>query len=183
MNTRDYDLIQSIAQGDEDAFNELVSRYKDKVFSIIYRYLGCCPDAEDLAQEVFIKIWRHAGGFKGKSALSTWVYKIVANHCLNYRMKAKRHRLSPLDEGIPDHKECHEEEYIRKKTSGVLLEALNSLPPRQRLAIILSRFDDCSYREISEILDVSLAIVESLLFRAKENLRKKLAPMRNKGEI
>lgn len=176
-------MIQRVASGDEEAFNELVERFKKNVFSVIYRYLGCCPDAEDLAQDVFIKLWRSAGGFRGKSALSTWIYRMTANHCLNYRKKRNRGSFSELDEQIPAPGEGHEKEYEKAKTARIVLEALDSLPARQRMALILSRFEDRSYREISEILGVSLSSVEGLVSRARENLKNKLRPLREKGEI
>ncbi len=183
MIDQDLGLTQRIARGDEEAFNELVARFKKNVFSIIYRYLGSCPDAEDLAQDVFIKIWRHAGGFKGKSSLSTWIYRIVANHCLNYRKKRKQNLASELDEQIPAPGSCHEKEYLKSRTAKILLDALDGLPPRQRMALILSRFEERSYKEIAEILGISLSSVEGLISRARENLKEKLRPLREKGEI
>ncbi len=183
MTDKDTGLIERVALGDEGAFDELVERFKRNVFSIIYRYLGCCPDAEDLAQEVFIKVWRNAGRFRGKSALSTWIYRITANHCLNYRKKRGRTSFSELDEQFPAPGECHEKEFEKAKTVRIVLDALDSLPPRQRMALILSKFEDRSYNEIAEILGTSLASVEGLVSRARQNLKERLRPLKEKGDI
>ncbi len=174
----DQDLIKLVAIGDEKAFEQLVRKYEQAVFSTIYRYIGNRDDVEDLAQEIFLKIWRNAKKFKGKSKFSTWLYRIVVNHCINYRRKHK-YKHASLDEmtekGIipeslkvtPDWEQKRRVEFVRK--------AVNELPERQRMALVLSQFEGRSYKEIAEIMKVSLSSVESLIFRGRSSLREKLA--------
>jgi RNA polymerase sigma-70 factor (ECF subfamily) len=182
----DIALIRGIAEGDEGALEELVTKYQRRVLNTIYRYVGDSEEAEDLAQEVFVKIWRGARGFKGKSKVSTWIYRIAVNHCLSYRAK-RRTRVESLDEiqekgGVPEGIKV-EEDTERERRAGLVRDAVYELPERQRMALILSKFEGRSYKEISEIMGTSLSAVESLIFRAKDNLGKKLLPLRERGEI
>ena len=173
----DEDLIKYAAGGNERSFEEIVSRYQQAVFNTIYRYTGSREDVQDLAQEVFIKVWRNAGKFKGESKFSTWLYRIVVNHCLNYRRK-RRHQHVSLDDLAekgdtpeplkvkPDHEQTRVVELVRAAVDG--------LPERQRMALVLSQYEGRSYKEIAEIMKVSVSSVESLIFRARRALRGKL---------
>lgn len=173
----DEHLISLAASGDEQAFEHIVQKYQQAVFNTIYRYTGSHDDVQDLAQEIFIKVWHNAAKFKGKSKFSTWLYRIVANHCINYRRRRRKDHVS-LDELSekgqtpeslkvqPDWEAKSRVEHIRK--------AVNELPERQRLALILSKFEDKSYKEIAEIMKVSVSSVESLIFRARSKLRERL---------
>jgi RNA polymerase sigma-70 factor (ECF subfamily) len=170
--------IRLIAEGDEQAFEQLVQKYQQAVFNTVYRYIGIQDDVQDLAQEIFIKVWRNAGKFKGKSKFSTWLYRITVNHCINYRRKNKHKHVS-LDEMtekgktpeafkvIPDWEQRRKVELVRR--------AVDELPDRQRMALVLSQFEERSYKEIAEIMKVSLSAVESLIFRARSAVRVKLA--------
>lgn len=176
-------LIDAVAVGDENAFEQLVKHYQRQVLSTIYRYIGDASAAEDVAQEVFIKVWRNARGFKHKSSFSTWLYRIVVNHCLNYQAKRKRRQTVPLDEQIPDEGPGVSERFEKERRAKIVRDAVADLPERQRIALILSRFEDKSYQEIAKVMKTSLSSVESLIFRAKENLKKTLFPLREHGEI
>jgi RNA polymerase sigma-70 factor (ECF subfamily) len=183
---QDFALIQRIAQGDEDAFERLAERYHRSILNTIYRYINDPQDAEDLAQEVFVKIWRGARGFRGKSKVSTWIYRIAVNHCLNFRSrrKVRAQSLEEIEErgGLPAALKV-EEDGERARRAEIVQDAVRELPDRQRMALILSKFEGRSYREISEIMGVSLSSVESLIFRAKDSLGKRLLPLRERGEI
>lgn len=174
MHDPDYGLISKVAGGDDAAFTQLVDKYKRRVLFTAYRYVGDASASEDLAQEVFIKVWQKAGSFKHKSLFSTWLYRIVVNHCLNYRAKQKRIKTVRLDEQIPDSSVGSEERLEKERQSRIVREAVSKLPKRQRMALILSRFEGKTYKEIAEVMGVSLSSVESLIFRAKDNLRRKL---------
>jgi RNA polymerase sigma-70 factor (ECF subfamily) len=174
MEDPDSALIAEVAAGDEDAFEQLVKKYERPVLSTIYRYIGDAFSAQDLAQEVFIKVWKKAASFKARSKFSTWLYRIVVNHCLNYRARRKRKATRELDESIPDSNPGIAERLETQRKSDIVREAVANLPERQRMALVLSKFEDKSYAEISEIMKLSLSSVESLIFRAKENLRKTL---------
>lgn len=182
----DTDLVKKVALGDEYAFEQLVKKYEHTVFNTIYHYIGDYNEAEGVAQEVFIKVWRHAKSFKGKSKFSTWLYRIVVNQCLNYRSKHKE-KLISLEETtekgkIPESLKV-EINFKHRRKAEIVRKAIDDLPRRQRIALILSKLEGKTYVEIAQIMGVSLSSVESLIFRAKENLRKRFLPMREKGEI
>lgn len=181
---RDKELLEKIVEGDEVAFEQIVKKYERRVLNTVYRYVGKSQEAEDIAQEVFIKVWRHAKSFKGKSKFSTWLYRIVVNQCLNYRDKHKEKPAS-LDEIMeygrtPDSLKV---EIGDEEKPKIVRRVIDELPKRQRMALVLSRFEGKSYSEIAQIMGVSLSSVESLIFRAKGSLKKKLLPLRKKGEI
>ena len=180
----DAEVVRSVAEGNEKAFEQLVEKYEHSVLNTIYRYIGYRVEAEDIAQEVFLKVWRHASDFKGRSRFSTWLYRIVVNQCLGYR---KKHKEKPetLDETIDKDRASitPEAEIERRKEAEIVRMAIDELPRRQRIALILSRFEGKSYKEIAQIMGVSLSTVESLIFRARGSLKKKLLPLKKKGEI
>jgi RNA polymerase sigma-70 factor (ECF subfamily) len=182
----DLELIRRTARGDEEAFEELVEKHKRPLLNTVYRYIGDPEDAEDLAQEVFVKVWKNASGFKGRSKVSTWLYRIAVNACLNDRRKRK-HRVESLDRmqesGRTPDALVAEEDRESAERNRIVREALSELPGRQRMALMLSRFEGRSYKEIAEIMDTSLSSVESLIFRAKEGLARRLLPLRERGEI
>jgi RNA polymerase sigma-70 factor (ECF subfamily) len=173
----DENLLRLAAGGDEHAFEDLVSRYQQAVFNTIYRYAGNSEDIQDLAQEIFVKVWRNAAKFKGRSKFSTWLYRIVINHCLNYRRKNRQRHVS-LDEltarGDLPEPLIAEPDWERRRKAGLVRRAVDELPERQRMALILAQFDGRSYREIADIMKVSVPSVESLIFRARRALRNKL---------
>jgi len=173
----DAQIIKLVAEGDEGAFEQLVHKYQQAVFNTIYRYIGNQDDVQDLAQEIFIKVWRNAGKFKGKSKFSTWLYRIVVNHCINYRRKNKRRHVS-LDEltekGRTPEAFKVEPDWEQRRTVQLVRKAVDELPDRQRMALVLAQFEEKSYKEIAEIMKISLSSVESLVFRARAALRHKL---------
>jgi len=176
----DLELVQKSAEGDEDAFERLVHRYEDTVYNTVYRYVGDAEEAEDLAQEVFLKIWRRAGTFAGHSKFSTWLYRVAVNQCLNHRRK--KGITGPLGQiEAEDPKAVSlEEEMVRKREVEAVRQAIDSLPGRQRLALILAKYEDRSYSEIAEIMGVSVSSVESLIHRARTTLRNNLSHLRQK---
>ena len=182
----DAELIQQVAHGDENAFEKLVKTYQHAVFNTIYRYIGDYDDLEDVAQEVFVKVWRYAKNFKRKSKFSTWLYRITVNQCLNYRSKRKQRHVS-LDEIMEKQKNPKplivEIDFGEREKAEVVRKAITELPERQRIALVLSKFEDKTYKEIVQIMGVSLSSVESLIFRARENLKKKLLPLVERREI
>jgi len=183
MKDLDPGLIARVAEGDESAFEQLVNHCERAVLSTIYRYIGDFTAAQDVAQEVFIKVWRHAGELRHKSAFLTWLYRIVVNQCLDYKDKRKRRKTVPLDESIPQQGPGLDEKHEEKRRTQIVRQAVNDLPGTQRMALVLSKFQERSYKEVAEIMEVSLSSVESLVFRAKENLKKKLLPFRERGII
>jgi RNA polymerase sigma-70 factor (ECF subfamily) len=176
----DNDLLNQAAEGNEKAFEELIKKYEKAVFSTIYRYTGNKEDIEDLAQEIFFKIWQKANSFKGRSKFSTWLYRIVVNHCLNYKAKTKHHlQHESLDE-MSARGKTPESLKVYSAYDGnchieMIQRAINELPKNQRLAFILAQLEDKSHAEIAEIMNLSVSSVHSLIFRARDSLKKKLS--------
>ncbi|OIN97392.1 hypothetical protein AUJ66_03550 [Candidatus Desantisbacteria bacterium CG1_02_38_46] len=194
MQETDEILIKKIATGDEIAFEEMVLRYQNKVLNLIYRHINSSSEAEEIAQDVFVKVWSQAKSFKGNSKLSTWLYRIAINLSINHLRKKKLKTVS-LDKGIflPDGKikkdiaapiDLQPDFAMAKNRQALLIKnAVDSLPPTQKTAFILSKYENHSYARISEIMNLSIPAIESLLFRAKQNLKKFLLPFREKGEL
>jgi RNA polymerase sigma factor (sigma-70 family) len=179
-------LISDLKRGDPKALESLFSVYKDKVLNTALGYLQNIEDAEEITQDVFVEIFNSAGKFKGDSALNTWIYRITVNKCLDrikYQKRKKRFAVISsifksdtgelnIDMQDPIHPGIETE---LKERSQILFKALNKLPDNQKTAFILSKIESLSYKEISEVLKCSISSVESLIFRAKQNLKKELS--------
>jgi RNA polymerase sigma-70 factor (ECF subfamily) len=180
------DLMARTAEGDELAFEILVRRHQTSVLNLVYRYVGDRTKARDLAQEVFIRVWRAAGRYEPRAKFTTWIYSITVHLCLNELKSAKGKKLIPLEiqEGdgqstnyeTPSDAQSPEDILLAEERSRQVSEALQSLPDNQRMALILKRYDSLSYGEIAKIMECSVSAVESLLVRAKRNLQEKLIP-------
>jgi RNA polymerase sigma-70 factor, ECF subfamily len=177
METPEFDLIRAIADGDEAAFEKLVRRYQNPVVSFIYRYIGDFYFAQDLAQEVFLRIFQAAPKFKPKAKVSNWVFKIAYN--LSANELKRRKRVSGFQAEISaGEREIwvkpltnHRAEARNRELEERLMAALGELPENQRAALLLKVNERLSYVEIAKILDVSVASVESLIFRARSRLK------------
>jgi RNA polymerase sigma-70 factor (ECF subfamily) len=179
----DAELAAAVAAGDAASFEQLVKKYERSVLNTIYRYVGDKAAAEDVAQEVFLKVWSRAKSFKGRSSFSTWLYRVVVNQCLNFRQKRARAKNVPLDETIAQGGPDPDERLDGAGRAAAVRAAVDELPARQRMALMLSKFEGRSYREIAEIMRTSTSSVESLIFRARQTLKKKLLPLRERGGI
>jgi RNA polymerase sigma-70 factor (ECF subfamily) len=180
----DLELLALTASGDQDAFAQLVRSHQSRVFNLGYRFSRDRQDAEDLAQEVFFKVWKYARTFKGRSAFSTWLYRLTVNTCLNYRQKKKiATEPLPLFGDLQAKTLAAGEEIVSRERENLLNKALNALPARQKMVLILANFEGKSYEEIAAIMEVSIAAVETLLFRARQNLAAILRPLKIKGEL
>ncbi|MGA2028391.1 MAG: RNA polymerase sigma factor [Syntrophobacteraceae bacterium] len=170
---REYELIKAIGAGDILAFETLVKRYRDPISNFIFRYMGDRFGAEDIAQEVFLRVYRAASEFEPRGKVSTWIFKIAYNLSLNEVLR--RSRFCPITD-IDDHGfELEEPNHTgRKELEEEVMEAVRHLPQKQRAALLLRVNEGLSYAEIANILSTSISSVESLLFRARENLRKTL---------
>ena len=137
-------------------------------------------DADDVTQEVFIEVFRSMGKFRADAKISTWLYRIALNKSLNFIRDNKKHRAvslsgNPQHEGVTGYDIEGPAEILQNKEKKEILEqAIESLPDKQKKAFVLSKYDDLSYKEISEVMKLSVSSVESLIFRAKQNLQKKL---------
>jgi RNA polymerase sigma-70 factor (ECF subfamily) len=183
--TSSEELMARIAEGDEEAFEILVTRHQTQVLNLIYPFLGDRTQAKDLAQEVFLRVWQAAKTYEAKAKFTTWIYRIATNLCFNELKAARRrrwflfHRSEESDENAvedtySDGSPTAEDILLAKERSRQISEALQSLPDNQRMALVLKRYDGLSYQEIAEIIGCSVSAVESLLVRAKRTLQEKL---------
>ena len=174
----DIQLMLDFANGDDSAFNQIMGKYKGIVIGITRRYFNDRSRAEDIAQEVFLRIYLSKNKYKPKSKLSTWIFRITANLCLN-DIRARKREEGNLDL-INDNTSSTDRELDiidkleKEELNETVRSALLSLPERQRLAVILSKYDGLSYQEISKILNCSISAVDSILQRAKQTLKKQL---------
>ena len=182
----DKQLIEEIQKNNQVAFKELVEKYQLLVINTCMGFVHNKPDADDLAQEVFIEVFNSIERFRGEAKISTWLYRISVNKSLNYiRDNKKRSLMKSIENFFTGEKntqfeisddETSEAQYNLLNTEkGVILhKAIESLPKNQRIAFVLSKYDDLPYKRIAEVMDISISSVESLLFRAKKSLQKKL---------
>jgi len=177
----DRDLIQRFKDGDLSSFDELVSRYHRRVINLIYRFTGNSQSAEDLAQEVFLKVYRGICGFQGRCKFFTWLYQITLNLCLRERKRLLQKQVDSLDDAMdngntPSSGDFTQEAFQKNELSRLVRKAVLSLPSEQRMAVILCKYHDLSYEEAAEILGISLTALKSRLHRAKLALKDTLAP-------
>ncbi len=191
LSDPDNQLMQKAGSGDRTAFKELIKKHQGTVTGIIYRYTGNHNEVEDLAQDIFLKIYKAADSYVPRAQFKTWLYKVVANHCLNFFRSQKRKAfITSLDQSVSeDHNPHLQRTDAQKEQPETLLQqpelqialkkALSELPERQRMAIILHRFEGLSYKEVADTLGSYLSAVESLIFRAMNNLKEKLSPYKS----
>jgi RNA polymerase sigma-70 factor (ECF subfamily) len=183
----DHRLISGLQAGDESAYEELIQRFQTPVYNLAYRLLNDPSDASDVAQEVFLKIFRNIGHFRGDSTLRTWVYRIAVNESHNRRRWLFRHRRGETGiEDTFDEIECREKPLmdagetpfdftVNREAQLLLEEALTEINPVFRTALVLREIEDMSYEEIADILEVSIGTVKSRIVRGREALRRNLA--------
>jgi len=181
------ETINLLLAGDSSAIRSFVDRYQPLVLRTARGFAGNTEDARDITQDVFIDILSNLHRFRAQSGLSTWIYRITVNRSLNYlrsNQRRKRHlfytddyqdegKTESMDFSDPGQKSPSEllEQQERSRT---LHQAVGSLPEKQQIAFTLAEYDDLSYKEIAEVMQLSISSVESLLFRARKNLQKKL---------
>jgi len=176
--SNDTELMTRLARGDMAALGNIVRRHQDKVLSLSYRVLGDWHRAEDVTQETFLRVYRAAKHYKPKARFTTWLYRIVINLCFDEQRKQAK-AAAPLEDANPavlagpDYNAAERKEVIESVKTAV-----NELPERQRLAVILHRYDGLSHAEIGEVTGWTKSAVESLMVRAYANLREKLDKMK-----
>jgi len=180
--SQEVDLI-AFQSGNIQAFEQLVNLYEKKVLNMCWYMLQNKEEAEDATQDIFIAIYQSKHLFKGQSQLSTWIHRITVNKCLEYIRKAKRKKRfgihiqidgSFMDQTI-DQEKNPEQAMVEKERSTTFLKAIQQLPENQRIAYTLHHMEEFSYKEISESMNLSLSAIESLIFRAKQQIKRKLA--------
>ena len=186
-------LMLRVRQGDWGAFTELVEKYKQPVMNLVYRMLRDATEAEDLAQVVFLQVYKSADRYRVSSKFSTWMFTIARNLCLNEIRRRSRHPADSLDGSQSDRDDQPARQYedlkIFSPTDNLLQgeleqkieEALAELPENQRTAILLCRGEELSYEDIAQVLGCSLSATKSLIHRGRETLKQKLKPYLRSG--
>jgi RNA polymerase sigma-70 factor, ECF subfamily len=186
-------LMLRVKQGDWAAFTELVDKYKQPVMNLVFRMLRDAIEAEDVAQVVFLQVYKSAHRYEVSSKFSTWMFTIARNLCLNEIRRRSRHPADSLDAPHPEREDQPLQQYEDKKSfsppdsllQGELEEkieqALADLPENQRAAILLCRGDELSYEEMAKVLGCSLSATKSLIHRGRETLKQKLKPYLRSG--
>ena len=176
----DPELIEAILAGSEAAFATLVERYQDRVLRLLSRYCRDQVECEDLAQEVFLKVFRKLHTFQGDSAFYTWLYRIAVNAATDHISRASSRRLrlvdddAVLDTGGEREEQSPSAPLLRDELAAVTRAIVDSLPEKFRTILVLREFEDLSYTEIAAVLQIQLGTVESRLFRARQRFREAL---------
>jgi RNA polymerase sigma factor (sigma-70 family) len=182
----DREFVLEIRKGNQQAFRLFVEKYQLAVVKICNGFIHSLEDSEDIAQEVFLEVYKSIHNFREEAKLSTWLYRISVNKSLNHLRKYKlKKNLDSIETLFTGNKNMINEirdnnnllpdgEIEQKEKANTLHRAIDSLSVNQRISFILNKYEDLSYKEIAEIMNISLSAVESLIHRAKINLQKKL---------
>jgi len=182
LESSEINRINRILQGEPQLYGEIISAYKNAVFSLCYRMVYQKQEAEDLSQEVFLKVYRNLGKYNQKMKFSTWILSIARNTCIDYLRKNRGENV-PLEEGIRT-KEVPisaEEAYLYKEQKQEIERAISALPEEYRLLITLYHQQGQSYKEITEILNMPMSLVKNRLHRGRKMLKEQLRPIKEEG--
>lgn len=187
-------LMLRVKRGDRAAFTELVEKYKQPVMNFVFRSLRDEAESEDLAQNVFLQVYKSRSRYKRTAKFSTWLFTIARNLCLNELRRRSRHPADSLEEAHAEHDDLPRQQFedksqvappeklLHSELAKKIEEALAELPENQRSAILLCRQDELSYEEIAAVLDCSLSATKSLIHRGRETLKEKLKPYLKTGD-
>ena len=185
----DQDLVLRVQQGDKSAFDLLVIKYQHRIMHLVNRYVKDPSEAQDVAQDTFIKAYRALADFRGESAFYTWLYRIAINTAKNYLLsRSRRHFDYEID--VQDAEQVENAAQLKdmdtpdnllmnEQIVKVIKDAVENLPEEMRIAITLREFEGMSYEEIAEAMDCPIGTVRSRIFRAREAIDEKLKPLLN----
>lgn len=177
-NGEESTLLKALSGGDQEAFSYVLEQYRDHVIRICRGFVTNNEDAEDIAQEVFVQLFKSASGLRGEARLSTWLYRVAVNKALNFRRsqgeKIQRLSTEPGKSSDLPAEEASDQQLSANDHRKALDMALNALPENQKTAFILSKYDELSYEEIAAVMKLSLSAIQSLIFRARRNLQDSL---------
>lgn len=190
LNDEEVILIQRLKRGDERAFEQIFHRYQEQVYNVAYRMVGNRETAEDMTQEVFLRVFQKIRGFKGKSAFSTWLYRLTVNLCVDHIRKQRAHPVESLEELVGNSEMdvdaaflvdemTPEDELVLKERRAAVQRIINSLPDKLRAVIILREIEGLSYKELAEALSCSMGRVKSLLHEARIELKRRIEQNRH----
>jgi RNA polymerase sigma-70 factor (ECF subfamily) len=174
--------MQRVAGGDMEAFQALIEVHQARVIGTVAKMLGDDVDSEDIAQQVFIRVWKSAGRYQPTAKFTTWLFKITRNLVFNELRRRKRHPVTPLQHEEEEHffqpADCGsmspDASLLDSELNDAIQMAIDALPETQRMAIVLRRYEEMPYDEIGEVLGLSVPAVKSVLFRARAELRENL---------
>lgn len=178
-------LVTALRRGVEEAYEILIQRYQQPVYNLVCRLMNDPSDASDIVQEVFLKVFRNIGSFRGNSSLKTWIYRIAVNEAYNHRRWFSRHQRQEValgpEPGVPSYADTLADagrspfdQAADREARALVEEALEKLNPKFRAAVVLRDIEDLSYEEIAAVLEVTLGTVKSRILRGREALRKTL---------
>jgi len=179
----DFALMSRVKSGDLEAFEILVERHQHSVVGTVAKMLGGDMDAEDIAQQVFIRVWKSASRYEPSAKFTTWLMTITRNLVFNEMRRRQRSRLVPMEsdrDDVPEHQYADgdalapNEELLGAELQKAIEDAIASLPEAQRLALVLRRYEEMPYEEIARVLKTTVPAVKSILFRARAELKDKL---------
>jgi RNA polymerase sigma-70 factor (ECF subfamily) len=182
-DTEDVRLMRLIARGDTVAFEKLIERHQSLVVGTVARMLGSNSDVEDIAQQVFIRVWKSASRYVPRAKFTTWLLKITRNLVFNELRRAKRRAHAPLQtEANVEEMQLKDESnpspdasLLERELQEAIEKAIGELPETQRMALVLRRYEEFSYEQIADVLNLSVPAVKSVLFRARTELRVRLS--------
>ena len=182
----DAEIMLQVKAGDDSAFAYLVQKYRRPMVNFMYRIAHNAAGAEDLAQEVFLRVYRSRETYEASAKFTTWLYRIATNLAVNYARDTRHERAEnqvSLDEpdeesgrtlDLPDRSPSAEENLVKRERLAAIRQRVQALPERQRIAVLMHKFQQMDYRQIAEVLKLSESATKSLLFRAYETLREQL---------
>jgi len=186
-------LMLRAKDGDIRAFEQLVEKYKQPIVSLMFRMLHDLSEAEDLAQTVFVRVYQSASRYEVSAKFSTWIFTIARHVCLNEIRRRSRHPAQSIQSSLPDGDEPATRQFedqttftppqaiLHKELEAKIQQALDQLPEKQRLAVLLCRQDELAYEQIARVLGLSLSATKSLIHRARETLKLRLKPYLQTG--
>lgn len=181
-------LVEAIKAGEMQQFEVLVDKYKDKIYNMARNITGSQQEAQDLAQDIFLLIFKNIGSFQGRSSLSTWIYRISINKCLDwqrkqqrknsflhtlYRSKDQDQHIDPMEQ-LPNRQPTPEEQYIKNEQIRELRNIIQGLPEKYQKVIILFHYQQMTYQEIADVLELPVRTIETQLYRGKQKIREQL---------
>jgi RNA polymerase sigma-70 factor, ECF subfamily len=182
----DAEVMLRVKAGDDAAYEYLVGKFRRAMVSFMYRMARNSAAAEDLAQEVFLRVYRSRAGYEPSAKFTTWLYRIATNLAVNYARDRRHERpeqMVSLDESdedtglkvdVPDGSPSAEEAILKRERLAAIRQKVQALPERQRMAVVMHKYQQMDYRQIGEVLKLSESATKSLLFRAYETLRQQL---------
>ena len=180
--TSDENIVERALTGDADAFGELVKRWERRIFALTYGMLGREEDARDATQETFVAAFRNLRGFRGEARVSSWLHRIAVNQCITRQRRAKVRGETPLEEEQEKNSSSFAVPVVnsparlveRRQTTQAVRKAINSLPVDLRQVVVMKEFEELTFKEISDILELPLSTVKSRLYTALKQLEMRL---------